>query len=75
MPMKRTIRTIVLALYTVLALTGCTGRGGRMVGGSEADSIYTWENIKQSMMEQPEHALGLIDTAEMRGLADINHAD
>ena len=73
--MKRTIRTIVLALYTVLALTGCTGRGGRMVGGSEADSIYTWENIKQSMMEQPEHALGLIDTAEMRGLADINHAD
>jgi len=57
-----------------MALTaGCTGNGtGR---GSEADSIYTWENIRKSMMEQPEHALGLIDTAEMRGLADVNLAD
>lgn len=26
-------------------------------------------------MEQPEHALGLVDTAEMRGLADPNHAN
>jgi len=26
-------------------------------------------------MEQPEHALGLVDTAKMRGLADVNLAD
>lgn len=65
----------VILLLAVLALTGCTGRSSRVVGGFAADSIYTWENIKQSMMEQPEYALGLIDTAEMRGLADVNLAD
>lgn len=54
---------------------GCTGQAGRVVGGFAADSIYAWENIRQSMMEQPEHAHGLIDTAEMRGLADVNMAD
>ena len=65
----------MILLLAVLALTGCTGRSSRVVGGFAADSIYTWENIKQSMMEQPEYALGLIDTAEMRGLADVNLAD
>ena len=73
--LPRTPRNIiVLLLLAVLTLTGCTG-GGTSERGSEADSIYAWENIKQSMMEQPEHALGLIDTAEMRGLADVNLAD
>ena len=42
---------------------------------TEADSIYTWENIRKSMMEDPEHAFKMIDTAEMRGLADANHAN
>ena len=37
--------------------------------------ILEWEHIRKSMMEQPEHALGLIDTAEMRGLANVNLAD
>ena len=66
---------VVISLLAVLALmTACTGSNssGR---GSEADSIYTWENIRKSMMEQSEHALGLIDTAEMRGLADVNQAN
>ena len=58
----------------MLAIAGCTGNGASG-HGSEADSIYKWENIRKSMMEQPEHALGLIDTAEMRGLADVNMAD
>ena len=65
---------VALSLFAVLAITGCTGNGtsGR---GSEADSIYTWENIRQSMMEEPEHALGMVDTAEMRGLTDVNYAN
>ncbi len=70
--MRQTIYLILLC--AVLSLTvGCTGNGtGR---GSEADSIYTWENIRQYMMEESEHALGLVDTAEMRGLADVNQAN
>ena len=72
--MKRTIKTIAISLLIVLALTGCTGNGTSGCG-SETDSIYSWENIRQYMMEQSEHALGLIDTAEMRGLADVNYAN
>ena len=55
-------------------IIGCTGNGtsGR---GSEADSIYRWENIRQYLMEQPERAFAMIDTAEMRGLADANYAN
>ena len=70
--MKKAIYFILLCI--VLALTACTGRGGH-VAGSEADSIYTWENIRQYIIEQPEHAFGLVDTAEMRGLADVNYAN
>ncbi|MBQ7494251.1 MAG: hypothetical protein IJT75_00560, partial [Bacteroidaceae bacterium] len=73
--MKSPKHIVVLMICAVLALTGCTGRGGSVVGGFAADSIYAWENIRQSMMEEPEHALGLIDTAEMRGLADVNYAN
>ncbi len=71
--MKRTIYLIILC--TVLPLmTGCTGNVGTGQH-SEVDSIYTWENIRKSMIEQPEHAFGLIDTAEMRGVADVNQAN
>ena len=69
-------RNIVsLFISAVLALTtACTG-SGTSERGSEADSLYTWEHIRQSMMEQPEHALGLVDTVEMWGLADVNYAN
>ena len=72
--MRQTLNLILLCAVLTL-MSGCTGRDGRAVGGFAADSIYTWENIRKSMMEQPERALGLIDTAEMRGLADVNHAN
>lgn len=73
--LKRSPLYVVITLLAVLVLmTSCTGNGN--VGrGSESDSIYTWENIRQSMMEKSEHALCLIDTAEMRGLADVNYAN
>jgi len=64
-----------IILYTVLALmASCSGRGGTR-SASEADSIYTWENIRQLIMEEPEQALEMIDVAETRGLADVNYAN
>ncbi len=73
--MRERISIVVLVLFTMLFLTvGCTGNGGKGQG-SGADSIYTWENIRQYMMEEPEYAVALIDTAEMRGLADVNYAN
>ena len=65
----------LLLIYVIVALTtACTNT--RTTGQhADADSIYTWEYLQQFIMEQPDHALGLVDTAEMRGLADPNHAN
>ena len=71
--MRKAVYYIIL--YTVLALmASCSGRGGTR-SASEADSIYTWENIRQLIMEEPEQALEMIDVAETRGLADVNYAN
>lgn len=80
-PDREILRRMKQAVYlfllgTVMALTvGCTGQGGRVVGEDTADSTYTWENIRTFIMQQPEHALGLVDTAEMQGMADVNYAN
>ena len=55
-------------------IASCSGNSTSGLG-SEADSIYRWENIRQYLMEQPERAFAMIDTAEMRGLADANYAN
>ena len=69
------IKKSVFILCTLLSLmVGCTNHGNTEQG-SEADSIYTWEYIRQSIMVQPEHALGLVDTAQMKGVADANYAN
>ena len=68
------MKILFLILALLASMVACTNRNGNGKS-TEADSIYTWEHIRQSMMEEPEHALGLIDTAEMRGLADVNLAD
>jgi len=65
---------LFLMLAVLVGMTACTN-GYENGKSSEADSIYTWENIRKSMVEEPKHAFGLIDTAEMRGLADVNKAD
>ena len=72
-----TMRKTLCFLFTVAVLAviaGCTDGNGSGTF-TEADSLYTWENIRKSMMDEPEHALALVDTAELRGLADVNDAD
>lgn len=72
------MKRLILIVTVLAAITGCTGgsgNGNRNGTVTEADSIYAWENIRTFLIEQPEHALGLVDTAEMRGLIDVNYAD
>ena len=68
------MKKLILMLAVLATIAGCTGQGSRVVG-SETDSIYMWENIRQYIIEQPEHAFGLIDTAEMRGLGEVSQAN
>ena len=39
------------------------------------DSRYQWEGIRHYLLEEPEHALAMVDTAQMRGVADVNYAN
>ena len=67
--------SILIILCAVLGLTmGCTGNG-TSERGSEADSIYAWENIRKYYIKEPELALRMIDTAEVRGVMDVNEAN
>lgn len=70
--MKRLLYLIIICTAQMIA--SCSGNSTSGLG-SEADSIYRWENIRQYLMEQPERAFAMIDTAEMRGLADANYAN
>lgn len=71
-PMKKYL--FVFLIVAAMAI-GCTGGRGNGNVLSDADSIYQWENIRKYLMEEPELALRLIDTSEMRGVADVNYAN
>ena len=65
----------LISLCAVLGLTmGCTGNG-TSESGSGADSVYAWENIRKYYIKEPELALRMIDTAEVRGVMDVNQAN
>jgi AraC-like DNA-binding protein len=68
------MKEIVYMFLAGLALAACSAGNG---SGSpvDTDSTYTWENIRQSCYENPQYSLALIDTAEMKGIADENSAN
>ena len=63
-----------LFLFVVIMAVGCTN-GNSNCQTSGTDSIYQWENIRQYLNEEPEYALRLLDTAEMKGVIDVNQTN
>ncbi len=64
-----------ILLCILLALTtGCVDNGtsGHV---SKSDSIYTRDNIVKYLFTDPELGLRMIDTAETRGVIDVNQAN
>lgn len=61
-------------LAVLVSIIGCTGGNGNGAANG-TDSIYTWENIRQYIFEEPERAFRMVDTAEMRAVADANYAN
>ena len=55
-------------------MAGCSGSGmsGR---GSDVDSIYQWENIRKYILQEPDRAFAMVDTAQIWGVADVNYAN
>lgn len=73
--MKIRTLSILLAVCLLASFAGCRGqRPGRDLSAGP-DSLYAWENIRIHIMDRPEYALALVDTAEMRGLVSPNGAN
>ena len=62
----------VIFLLSAIIL-GCTPQ--KHADNTSDNSRYQWENIRQYILREPEHALAMVDTAYMKGLADVNYAN
>ena len=63
---------LVVAAMAISCTNGNSNGSGNVAG---ADSIYQWENVRKYLMEEPERALRMLDTAEIRGVMNMNEAD
>jgi AraC-like DNA-binding protein len=63
---------LVVATMAISCTNGNSNGNGNVAG---ADSIYQWENVRKYLMEEPERALRMLDTAEIRGVMNMNEAD
>ena len=68
------MKKLIFILAVLVSIIGCTGGNGNGAANG-ADSIYAWENIRQYIFEEPERAFRMVDTAEMRAVADANYAN
>ena len=68
------MKKIFFILAVLVSIIGCTGGNGNGAANG-ADSIYAWEHIRQYIFEEPERAFRMVDTAEMRAVADANYAN
>ena len=63
----------VFLIVAAMAVSCTGGKGSREVSG--ADSTYMWENVRMYYIQEPELALRMLDTAEMRGVMTADEAN
>ncbi len=71
--MKNLLYVFLVVAATAISCTNGNSNGNGNV--ADADSIYQWENVRKYYIEEPERALRMLDTAEMRGVMDVNEAN
>ena len=71
--MKNLLYVFLVVAATAISCTNGNSNGNGNV--ADADSIYQWENVRKYYIEEPERALRMLDTAEMRGVMNMNEAD
>lgn len=71
--MKNLVHVFLMVAAMAISCTNGNSNGSGNV--ADADSIYQWENVRKYLMEEPERALRMLDTAEVRGVMDVNEAN
>ena len=71
---SRFIIMLPVVVAMLAFMSGCSGNG-TSGQGSEADSIYTWENIRKYCMQEPERSFAMVDSALAAGFVDANYAN
>jgi AraC-like DNA-binding protein len=71
--MKNLLYVFLVVAATAISCTNGNSNGNGNV--ADADSIYQWENVCKYYIEEPERALRMLDTAEIRGVMNMNEAD
>ncbi len=65
----------VFLVVAAMAISCTNGNSNGSGNVADADSIYQWENVRKYLMEETERALRMLDTAEIRGVMNMNEAD
>lgn len=71
--MKNLLYVFLMVAAMAISCTNGNSNGSGNVAG--ADSLYQWENVRKYLVEEPERALRMLDTAEMRGVMDVNETN
>lgn len=66
------ILTVVVAIAALVA--GCSNHQKTSTGTID-EGRYQWESIRKCLLEEPDRALAMVDTAQMLGVADVNYAN
>ena len=65
----------VFLVVAAMAISCTNGNSNGSGNVADADSTYQWENVRKYLKEEPERALRMLDTAEIRGVMDVNEAN
>ena len=71
--MKNLLYVFLVVATMAISCTNSNSNGNGNEAG--ADSIYQWENVRKYYIEEPERALRMLDTAEIRGVMNMNEAN
>ena len=67
------MKKLIFIFAALMALGACQEKNQSTTAmPSDADSIYTYQYIKMHFVKEPERCLGLIDTAEMKGMMTVD---
>lgn len=71
---ESTLKKLIYIFLLIAAMSSCAEKKQDTLAKVD-DERYQWESIRKHIMENPELAFAMVDTAQTLGVADINYAN